>query len=399
MKILYVTSLFYPNEPGGAEKQTKKIAENQLKTGKDVFVLSFDSLIESTFEEVNGIKVMRIYLKGISEFILNFIGNRKKIGKSSLIYILINPFNWIKIKKALLKIPFEDIDIIHISNNMNLLPSQKIIRYLAKLYPKAKKVISFHDFFFLGRRTKFPNKKIPLVAYNKKKFLEKEIDYLISPSDYVKEILVSDLNVPSNKIWKIYNSASKEINRTSEKDNKNPMVIMYAGAIDFYKGIDILVESFKSLYKEYGNKIQLLIIGQGNYLDETKKMLSSLPAESYKIHGWKSEVELLDFFKNADLFILPSRYNETFGMGLIESYFCGALPMGSKNGAIPEILNHDEDLLFDNIHELTSKIEKFIVHKELIKKKYDTLKEHMKNFLSSSVYKNYSEFYNYIIKV
>ena len=49
--------------------------------------------------------------------------------------------------------------------------------------------------------------------------------------------------------------------------------------------------------------------------------------------------------RQSDLVVIPSLYEEQYGRVIQESVACGALVIGSKVGAIPEIIN-DKDLLF-----------------------------------------------------
>ena len=61
----------------------------------------------------------------------------------------------------------------------------------------------------------------------------------------------------------------------------------------------------------------------------------------------------------SDLVVLPSIYEEQYGRVIQESVACGSLVIGSRVGAIPEIIK-DNDLLFENSNssELSYKISK-----------------------------------------
>jgi len=59
----------------------------------------------------------------------------------------------------------------------------------------------------------------------------------------------------------------------------------------------------------------------------------------------------------SDLVVLPSVYEEQYGRVIQESVACGSLVIGSRVGAIPEIIK-DNDLLFEknNHKQLAAKI-------------------------------------------
>jgi glycosyltransferase involved in cell wall biosynthesis len=312
---------------------------------------------------------------------------------------MINPFYWYSIKSELNKYlsQIDDVDVIHVSNNLIPIPFIKLINYLVKSFPNAKLVMSFHDFYFLGRRSNYPNKKIPLISSIYCSFLKKKIDYFLAPSNYVKEILTNDLKVENHRIQKIYNSISlEELGRISVKDRK-VIEIVYFGTIEIQKGIDTLCEAFLDLYCKFNHLIKLILIGRGSYFDTVKTVLSVLPSHAYSIFPWQQTTSLIQMIKNSDIFVMPTRYNETFGLGIIESYFAGLLPIGRKKGAIPEILNYDDELLFESKTELINKLRNFILEPEKIILKHNSLQDHMRNFLPSIIDSKYHNFYNKII--
>ncbi len=62
--------------------------------------------------------------------------------------------------------------------------------------------------------------------------------------------------------------------------------------------------------------------------------------------------------KAARFLVFPSRWNEPFGMGLIEAAACGVPSIASRMGAIPElVIDNQTGLLFDpqNFADLADK--------------------------------------------
>ena len=49
--------------------------------------------------------------------------------------------------------------------------------------------------------------------------------------------------------------------------------------------------------------------------------------------------ELIPYFQAADIFVIPSQYEEAFGKVIIEALSCGTPVIGAKKGAIPDILD------------------------------------------------------------
>lgn len=400
MKILFITSVFYPNEPGGAELQTRRIVMH-MTSQAEVTVLCFDSSTGKSFvEKSDGYRIIRLYILGLSELLLKKTGKRVPLGKLRLLTISQSPFIWIRIKKEFLHYSemINEPDIIHYSNSLNSISHSKLLKFVNRNYKSAVKVLTFHDFFFLGRRSKYPNKKIPLVSSYKQKLLIKNIDLFLTPSEFVRKIVIKDLKTEENRIYRIFNSTDNIAYKEKQSSFSFPLKIIYAGSIEYAKGIDTLIRVFINLLDRYNNKIKLIIAGDGSYIPDMKILLSSVSSGSYELFPWMTFNDLRKILESSDIFVLPSRYNETFGMGLIDAFNSGCLPMGSDRGAIPEILNYDTDLIFNSEDDLYNKLEKFILNPPLLHNKYFTLKGSMQRFSSENILMEYSRFYQNILK-
>ena len=78
------------------------------------------------------------------------------------------------------------------------------------------------------------------------------------------------------------------------------------------------------------------------------------------------------FMKQSDLTIVPSEWNEQYGRVIQESVACGSIVIGSKVGAIPEILI-DEEFMFEpkNVFLLKKKIEYIYFNFENLRSKFN----------------------------
>jgi glycosyltransferase involved in cell wall biosynthesis len=396
MKLLFITSLYYPNEPGGAEVITRRIAEFLADKGYKPEVLSFDAEHTSVVEELNGVKVTRLYVKNLSGVLLEKTRNRSSLGKWKLLVMLLNRGIWKELKNEILRFKSSILtaEIIHYSNSLNSIPHGKLSKLLKRLFPAAKQVLTFHDFFFLGRRTIYPNNKIPLVSFVKRKQLVKNIDWFITPSDYVKEIAQSDLKTTSIK--KLYNFTNVNL-KSVRTERSFPLTLIYAGSVEYGKGVDTLCRVFTNLHSEFGSKVKLVIIGRGDYYDDAASSLKDLPSESYKLYPWLPYEEMRKIMSEADLFILPSRFNETFGMTLIDAFASGCLPISSDRGALPEILNRNKALIFSSEKELFNIIKSFLNDLSSIDYHYRSLISHMEQFDSDTALNEYLKFYSKVL--
>jgi len=61
-----------------------------------------------------------------------------------------------------------------------------------------------------------------------------------------------------------------ELRKNLELDNK--MVFLYVGRVSIEKDLDILSVSYKAIHEKYGDKVALIITGNGPYLEKCKEI-------------------------------------------------------------------------------------------------------------------------------
>ncbi len=85
--------------------------------------------------------------------------------------------------------------------------------------------------------------------------------------------------------------------------------------------------------------INLKIGGEGPLRAELMKLIHSLDlSERVELIGHVQDEELPRFYSSADWFVLPTVALEGFGLVILESLSCGTPVLGTRIGAIPELL-------------------------------------------------------------
>ncbi len=97
-------------------------------------------------------------------------------------------------------------------------------------------------------------------------------------------------------------------------------------------GIDLLLEAAKEL-----KDVELVIGGEGPMRAELEAQAAASGVKA-RFLGYVSDEELPWLYRAADLFVLPTRELEGFGLVAIEAMACGTPAMGTPVGAIPEVL-------------------------------------------------------------
>jgi len=121
-------------------------------------------------------------------------------------------------------------------------------------------------------------------------------------------------------------------------------LILSNGRLITQKGFPFLIEAFADVKQEMPDA-RLLIIGKGPLELELLKRASSLGLlESIFITTGIPEAELPDYYRSADVFVLPSLY-EPFGLVSVEAMACGKPVVTTRVGGNPEVVSDDAGYL------------------------------------------------------
>jgi glycosyltransferase involved in cell wall biosynthesis len=101
--------------------------------------------------------------------------------------------------------------------------------------------------------------------------------------------------------------------------------------------------------------------------------------------------------REAKVVVLPSRWDEAFGRILVESVFCGTLPVGSNKGAIPEVLNYESKYIFESRSDLTQKLARiFFMNDKEYSDEVSRIENNMEKFTVRNHVKYFSNLYENI---
>ncbi len=115
-------------------------------------------------------------------------------------------------------------------------------------------------------------------------------------------------------------------------------------------GLDLLIRAMAILRRRVP-EVLLLIGGAGSRRHELEVLTASLDLNGHvRFLGFVPERDLPRYYQAADLFVLPTRELEGFGLVTVEALACGTPVLGSPVGATPEILSPlDPALLFRDL--------------------------------------------------
>ncbi len=209
-----------------------------------------------------------------------------------------------------------------------------------------------------------------------KEFAIKYIDYFIAISNQAREALILE-GADAKKITIIGHGIDTKTftpkNNIAKNTESKHITILFCGRIEKEKGVYEIVYAAKKLLSDetlHNYSLQFVFVGIGA---EEKKLLElekRLSIDSKITHKQSNYSEMPNEYKNADIFIAPSRedgyWREQFSMVLLEAQSCGLPIVTTNSGAIPENVA-DAALLIPpgDFISLADAIRKFILSSQL----------------------------------
>ena len=136
---------------------------------------------------------------------------------------------------------------------------------------------------------------------------------------------------------------------------KKQKQVIYVGRIVKEKGVDLFVDAIKEIYedfKDWNFKIigspKLGINKLDNFSLKIKKDFESL-GERASMTGFINSKKLNKIMSDASVIVIPSVWNEPFGLVAAEAMSNGVALISSNSGGLPEIIRNN-GILIKNIN-------------------------------------------------
>ncbi len=217
-----------------------------------------------------------------------------------------------------------------------------------------------NDLAYIGKNFRT---KTPIVLHLHNDYINTDRKDAVAATQFLTEVWgvsdficrqVSNINKNSLKAVTIYNAVNKslfdkELSQKQERElkkklgiEKDDYVFLYVGRLMPEKGVRELVEGFIDFRKEKKNIKLLIVGGQKNQskIDGYSKDIMRIAKENESIiHVGRIEArELYKYYQLSDCQVIPSKWNEAFGLIALEGMMNGIRIISSKNGGLPEVL-------------------------------------------------------------
>ena len=174
---------------------------------------------------------------------------------------------------------------------------------------------------------------------------------IITPSTIMKQELeehgLHNVRSVPNPISPLFFEKHDEIKIQAKKFRKrfsipsNARLIMYVGRIAFEKRLEILLEAYKNLKKEYPD-FYLAIVGDGPQLNMYKDKAAKMNLVDYVFTGYVHHFQLPTVYHAGDIFVSPSD-TETQGLTFIEAMSQGLPVIGVQSRGVSDSVVHKKN--------------------------------------------------------
>jgi glycosyltransferase involved in cell wall biosynthesis len=350
---------------GGIETYTRKLANQLLKLGINVILVSCNYKNLSNYEIDGDLNLYRLPCYGFGR-------NRYPIPKKGKLY-----------QELIEKIQKEPIDAI-ICNARYHLPSH-IGAAIAK-----KKAIPLYIIEHNSAPLTLSNPilDIPLHFIENKlsKRLFRQNYPFVAISTATATHLKNKYGVSANYIW--YNNVSPEDIQDHSWNNTSTLKIGYVGRILKQKGVGVLLDAFTQVFPK--EKFQLDICGDGPDLVKYKREYAS--DKNIFFHGRISREDVRQFYKNCDVIVLVVvDYPEGLNGVVLEAGASGCCVVTTDTPGINEIIEDKITGYFVPVNDskaLSERLMYLLQHRDEMMKMGDTLqKKIQEKFTSENVAK------------
>jgi glycosyltransferase involved in cell wall biosynthesis len=189
------------------------------------------------------------------------------------------------------------------------------------------------------------------------RLLVRRLDAMVANSHYIRENALEVYPIDPSKVKVIHYGLGEEAFGSPERGGSvrrrlgldpEAVVVGMVASLSEGKRQDLLIRAAKRVSAVHPECRFLLVgaPGQVGYARRIRRMIERLGLErQVMLTGFLEDIPSL--MLALDLFVLPSN-NEAFGIVLLEAMANSRAVVGSRSGAIPEIVRHGEDgLLFD----------------------------------------------------
>ena len=192
----------------------------------------------------------------------------------------------------------------------------------------------------------------PLPGYFKnysQHFVLKKARVLLALSNHEKDLLKRITNRSDIEMLPHWIDAQE--GTVPDLRNEARPLILFVGQLKYRRGFDIAVKAFARVKKKFSSALLIVVT---NNTDKKKELLDLANREGVAqgiiLKENVSEEEKFSLYKEADLYLSPTRY-EGFGVTFLEAMACGCPIVTSNIPVVREIVEHEKTGLLARLED------------------------------------------------
>jgi glycosyltransferase involved in cell wall biosynthesis len=241
-------------------------------------------------------------------------------------------------------------DVIYVLNRPEFVPTLK------KRHPHSKLVLHLGNDHLITLDTAAGRRIID------------DCDLIIGVSRHLCAGILQKFPDAHHKVQLAYNGVNTQqfYPRPAAADKKD-LVVLFLGRLRPEKGIHLLISAMDPIFRKFPN-VRLKIVGSSWFAENggtpyVRKLraLAKPAGDKIEFVGYVRNDQVADYYRQADIFVAPSLWNEPFGNVNLEAMASGLPVISSRRGGIPEVVA-DAGILIDpeNVPDLNAQLDYLI---------------------------------------
>lgn len=150
--------------------------------------------------------------------------------------------------------------------------------------------------------------------------------------------IVSRDGLPRERVFCKPNFVPRSLSREARSEH----IVVYAGRLSVQKGIPLLLEAWDRYLRQAPDpRLRLVLAGAGPLEGVVEKWTSQRPSAEWA--GKLSRPECASLLARSRAVIVPSEWEEPFGMVVVEAMAAAVPAVAPAHGAFPELIQHRTD--------------------------------------------------------
>ena len=158
--------------------------------------------------------------------------------------------------------------------------------------------------------------------------------------------LMASLELPADRVFVKHNFVPT-VETEPESEPETEHLVVYLGRLDEAKGVPFLVRAWDRFRNDHpGSALRLVVAGGGPLAEDVDRWGAG--HDSVDVVGNLPAADAVRLLRRARAAVVPSQWEETFGLVAVEAMAAGVPPIAPGRGSFPELVTNGADgVLFD----------------------------------------------------